>query len=494
MKNKMIICTVGTSISNGCPSQRELLSKPSKWEDDVKSFEKEIAKRIENIDASSFRMVSAEINSIDRLCISSNDKIVLLSSDNAPGKACCHALKQVIINSYNLPEENVIIERIEGLQVYNSAILKKVGLKNFITAALKYLDDKSLSYQYDVIINPTGGFKGVLPFLTILGMMYGKKTVYIFEFAEELIYLPPLPFTFDLNIFDRVRPALEYIEEKVAVTEHEFLSKIKNYTESERELFLAFVEPFDDKLTISSLSFCFLSAEKRSKKAKVLVDVVSELDADRTQPGLALKRLISKVSSPLWRNNHSESWHTSNLIVIKQSRTAERLAGFIKNDTFHVTHAFRTHDEYEAKLKGCSAEDYYKLSFVEWAPSENMGSAEADDQNGLVAERDDLLLQLQELKTKASAFEEDAKLLRIEVGDREADCAIARDEILKATQESEELKRKITELEQNKDLLSVTHVKLKRKNKDLVKKLSDLENHNSDSFLGRIKRIFKGHK
>ena len=162
-KNKMIICTVGISISNGCPSQRDLLSKPTNWNDVIKKFVDEINERVNK----------------------------------------------------------------KGLQVNNSPDLKKVGLKNFISTALKYLDDKSISYQYDVIINPTGGFKGVLPFLTILGMMYGKKTVYIFEFADELIYLPPLPFTFDLSIFDRVKPALEYIEDKATVPKQEYLSKIK---------------------------------------------------------------------------------------------------------------------------------------------------------------------------------------------------------------------------------------------------------------------------
>ena len=225
-QNKLVICTVGTSISNDCPSQRQLLSHRSLWNDETKAFEREIQERISRLKNSNFRNISAEINSIDRLNISPNDKIVLLSSDNAPGRACSKCLQQVICQNYGISSDNVIIERIEGLQVYDSDQLKKIGLKNFIARSLKYISDKSLEYQYDIILNPTGGFKGVLPFFTILGMLYGKKTVYIFEFSQELIYLPPLPFTFDINIFERVRPALKLVDNEVAVTEEQFLSRI----------------------------------------------------------------------------------------------------------------------------------------------------------------------------------------------------------------------------------------------------------------------------
>ena len=109
------------------------------------------------------------------------------------------------------------------------------------------MNNQSLSSTHEIIMNPTGGFKGVLPFLTTLGMLYGKKTVYIFEFSESLIILPPLPFSFDLNFFDRVRPALEYLNKEIAVDEELYLSKVVNYTPSERDLFMSFTEPFDKR-------------------------------------------------------------------------------------------------------------------------------------------------------------------------------------------------------------------------------------------------------
>lgn len=400
--NKMILCTVGTSISNQCQSQRSLLAQKSNWDDPTDYFETEIKNRIAGFKDTEFRKISAEINSIDRLNITSNDKIVLLSSDNAPGKACSNCLRNLIHSHYDIPYDNIIIERIEGLQVYDSQLLKQVGLKNFISKSLKYIADKTLAYQYDIIINPTGGFKGVLPFLTILGMLYGKKTIYIFEFSDELIYLPPLPFTFDLRIFNRVRPALKFIDEKVAVSEREYLSKVINFIESERELFLSFVEPFDaHTITISSLAHSLLAIETNALHSMVLKEVADDLKNDTSKPALAVKRLIERSSSPLWRNAHSENWVTTDLIVLKQSKTAERIAGFIKNDTFYITHAFKNHDDYELKLKNNFAKDYYHADFVEYAIcEEEIGISDDDDDRSLIDERDSLLIQNQQLQNR----------------------------------------------------------------------------------------------
>lgn len=420
--NKLIMCTVGTSIANGCPSQKFFLTNPSIWDDDTNLLEEEIQERIKRKRETEFRSISAEINSIDRLKMGPDDKVVLLSSDNAPGKACSKYLKKLISEHYSIPINSITIERINGLQVYNSNVMKRIGLKNLISTSLKYIADKSLSYQYDIIINPTGGFKGILPFLTILGMLYGKKTIYIFEHSEELIYLPPLPFSFDINLFERVRPALKFLENEIAVTEDHYLSKVINFTENERELFLSFVEPFDDKLiTISPLAHCLLSIENSASASFVLCDIVTQLRDDSAIPALAVKRLISKSSSPLWRNAHSENWPTSDLIILKQKKTAERIAGFLKHNTFYVTHAFKNHDEYEQKLGNCFVKDYKNSQFEEWIQDNNIGNADDSDCGGLVEERDALLIfnkklqdELTSNRSRITELSNDLDILKLE--------------------------------------------------------------------------------
>lgn len=83
----------------------------------------------------------------------------------------------------------------------------------------------------------------MIPFVTVLGMLYGKRSVYIFEHAEQLINLPPLPFSFDIDIYNRVVPALK----RTLMSKRLLLSK--NITlvlliifEQEKQLFTSFIE------------------------------------------------------------------------------------------------------------------------------------------------------------------------------------------------------------------------------------------------------------
>ena len=53
-------------------------------------------------------------------------------------------------------------------------------------------------------LNATGGFKGMVPYLTLYGMFYDLPVSYIFEQSETLIQLPRIPLAFDWR---RLAPA-----------------------------------------------------------------------------------------------------------------------------------------------------------------------------------------------------------------------------------------------------------------------------------------------
>lgn len=265
-----------------------------------------------------------------------------------------------------------------------------------------------------MILKPTGGYKGVLPFLTVLGMLYGKPSVYIFEHAEQLISLPPLPVTFDIDIYTRVVPALKRIDEQTAISEQEYYSYIINYTEAEKPLFSSFIEPIDNNMvTISPLAEVLLSIENCNETPMVNQAIIDDLRQDKTQPALALKRLIKNSVNPLWRKQHSEKWHQTDLIVIKQNATAERLAGFIKDNTFYVAYAFRTHESYELELPKYDEQSARKLNYQQWNITENVGQAQSTDYSELVKERDFLLLENQQLKGNEVILEEQIENLDI---------------------------------------------------------------------------------
>lgn len=419
-KDKCVICTIGTSIANGCELQSEYFKQGHAWDDDTKKFEQQINKRVSEF-KQDIRKVSAEINSLERIGLTRSSKVVLLATDNAAGKACANELKKLIAQHFSLDNKDIEIKRIKGLQVHNAKILKEQGFRELVKTVLTYLTDDNLNYQYDVILNPTGGYKGVIPFLTVLGMLYGKPSVYIFEHAEQLISLPPLPVTFDIDIYNRVVPALKRIDEQTAISEQEYYSCIIDYTEAEKPLFSSFIEPIDDSMvTISPLAEVLLSIENRSATPMVNQTIIDELQYDKTQPALALKRLIKNSVNPLWRKQHIKTWPNSDLLVIKQSATAERLAGFIKNNTFYVAYAFRTHDSYELELPKYDEQSAKKLNYKPWNITENVGQAQSSDYSELVKERDLLLIENQQLKGVAEALEEKVDNLDIiELEERE---------------------------------------------------------------------------
>lgn len=469
-KDKCVICTIGTSIANGCELQAKYFKPGHPWDEDTEEFERQISLRVAGIKANVYR-ISAEINSLERLGLTNNSKVVLLATDNAASKACANELKKVLIQHFGLAKQNIDIRRIQGLQVHDMKALKEQGFRKLITTVLAYLTDDNLNYQYDVVLNPTGGYKGVIPFLIVLGMLYGKRSVYIFEHAEQLISLPPLPFTFDIDLYNRAIPALKRIDEQTAISEQEYYGNIIDYTEHEKPLFTSFIEPIDNNMvTISPLAEVLLSIENRNAVPVVSQNVLEALQHDITQPGLALKRLIKNSVNPLWRKQHSEKWYETDLIVIKQNATAERLAGFIQDNTFHVAYAFRSHDVYERDLAKYDIKSAKKLHYKQWQILENVGQVQSNDNEGLLKERDQLLSENQQLIKKTEVL-----IKEIEENDFIS---------LERKEQIEKLQLNISNLKQQ----------IMNFEKDLEIQKTDVENVLPRSFWSRIRYVFKGRK
>jgi len=370
---KLIICTVGTSLSNGCPSQKELFAKNCSWDDDGLFLRKEIEKSLANknfltIELSEAARASAELNSLFKLGLEVDDHVVLLSSDNLQGRLCSEIIKECLASRFGLQQLNIVIKRINGLQVYNEQLLREVGLKNLVKTLLFFLAGDQYRYSYEIILNPTGGFKGIVPFLTIMGMLYGRKSIYLFEYSSQLIALPPLPFSFDLDIYNRVRDALLYLEQEIAVYEQAFCCRIHNYVQEEHDLFMAFTEPFDEsgKITLSPLAYCLLQMDSPEQSCFVSDNVIDTLRNVDPQMREKLIRLIDNIASPIWRCSHLHRWEKNDLLIIKPGNTAERFAGFMKNNLFHVALAYPRHQDYERDLGRYCCASFANTHFKKW--------------------------------------------------------------------------------------------------------------------------------
>jgi putative CRISPR-associated protein (TIGR02619 family) len=358
------------------------------------------------------KKICAEMNVLSRLDVQSEDRVVLLPSDNVQGRICAEMLKQAIIDAFGVPAAAVELRRIVGLQVMNAKKLREEGLKNLVKILLDYLDNDEYRYSYDIVLNPTGGFKGVVPFVTILGMLYGKRSVYLFEFAEELITLPPLPFSFDMHLYHRVRPALDFIDREIAVTEEAFLAKVINYVPEERDRFMSFTEPFDEcTITLSPLAYCLLKIEKTDATPMIAESALETLKKVQGEAALRLKRTILKSVNPLWREKHYHTCYTSDLIVLKQGSTAERVVGFLREKQFLITNIFDNHNDYNANIGMCQRKFFESARFVPYVEEEYLG-VDGDDPEAVEQERDKLLLENRELKKKLREAEKELAALK----------------------------------------------------------------------------------
>lgn len=411
--NKYIICTVGTSIANDCEEQKVLFKTQAGWNADSTLIKKQLNESIKRRSpdlkrgTSNFRSLCAELNILDRLGLTSNDRILLIASDNLLGNVCSIEIKNIIIQVYRISEVHVEICRIEDLQIADIKKLRTSGIKNLIAKVLHKLEDDSIRYGYEIIFNPVGGYKFVVPFMAILAMLYGKRSVYLFEYSEELLNLPALPFSFDTSLFNRVLPAIELIEKEVAIPESDFLNAVSGYTPSEHDLFMSFTEPFEGNLvTLSPLAYCFMKIDKAKEKAVIGVCAQKKLIAlEGTASAQGIKRIIKNAENPTWRNTYLHTWKTSTDLSVLRCGSGERVACFMKKGIVHIVAIFSDHADYERTMPKISQDTFKGETFVPCDfGDENFGT---DDNNNTAVceERNKLQIEIKKLKETLTALQ-----------------------------------------------------------------------------------------
>jgi putative CRISPR-associated protein (TIGR02619 family) len=104
------------------------------------------------------------------------------------------------INASFEPERDVI----KGLQIADRKRFEREGLVNLVTRIEELRSDET-----EVCINITGGYKGVIPYLTIMGQVHGLPLYYIFEDTTELIRIPQAPISINWGLFEKYSHILQ---------------------------------------------------------------------------------------------------------------------------------------------------------------------------------------------------------------------------------------------------------------------------------------------
>lgn len=248
-KPRLIISTTGTSI--GMNVRRDIFSK-SFNEEGKKSIKDEIRRSVESKDINA---ISAETKSLHKIGIDRSTHIAFIHTDTIEGELCVQVLREWCANQWSC---QVSLFRVKGLQVKDARDFARIGIKEYLRICIDLIEGNRFSH--DVILNPTGGFKGIVPYTTLLGMIFSRPIYYIFEWSDALIRLPSIPISYDEELMDKCAQQLKQIEDETSIKEDAFWEGIDFH---DRKKYLSLIEEEGGLITLSSIGILLWERYKK---------------------------------------------------------------------------------------------------------------------------------------------------------------------------------------------------------------------------------------
>jgi len=193
---------------------------------------------------------SAEVKSLGKIIAQyvqyPDDKIeiYLLATDTILSRMVAEVLEEYYRKNqtvYFLPDKHII----KGLQVKDAKNLGEHGFANLINVIEKIKvkndeddkKDKNEKKEIKLILNVTGGYKAIIPILTILGQVMDVPVNYIYEDSEALIEIEKMPIGIDWGLAEELAPYIDssYIEnthpdsQAIVSNMSEIIPKLKKY-------------------------------------------------------------------------------------------------------------------------------------------------------------------------------------------------------------------------------------------------------------------------
>ncbi len=235
---KKIITTVGTSLFTNYLEQNSDISILYQAIKDKPYYEyhkeERRVNRIKNklLEFAKKENSCAEITSIAKLRDKYEDiEVFLIATDTIESVVVCEVLEKVLPNVKFNAEYDVI----DKLQVENYKDFKE-GLSELIKRLYKIASN----YYDNLILNITGGYKAVIPYLTIFGQVNAVPLYYVFENSDSLISIPKIPLSIDEKLFDKYWKELEELVKDDVVEKsslnYNFLTDMESLFEIDNEL------------------------------------------------------------------------------------------------------------------------------------------------------------------------------------------------------------------------------------------------------------------
>lgn len=343
------LCTCGTSANKGWPKDfgrygNASIEKNGGREAAIRLLTEYLLQYSMSDDEHLSKFLSAEIHSLARMKVGEKDSVVLFVSETLDGQVCAEAVA-AYLRAQGL---NVRIEIISGLQVGDARRFSRVGVIEYLRRAIRYIDGYGAG---QCVLNPTGGFKALVPYSVLLGMLRDVACRYIFEFSTELIELPPLPVDFSRSALESVRPVLEKIARESSISCSRF-EVLLDWTRRQELVMLFELE--QDEVTLSAVGLLVLEDLQKPAAKTVFLsqEAMRGLSRLRSLSGVNPRGYLERVAGSagkLASDGHLNAG--DGLFWLKPGDTTDRYLVSVEDDWKLLVWEMHDHGEYEVLLK-----------------------------------------------------------------------------------------------------------------------------------------------
>ena len=300
---------------------------------------------------------SAEIKSLTILKkqLKENFDIYLLHSDTALSRLAAEILKEKLNLYDELQNSNIIIKKIEGLQIWDKKEFEE-GRANLTNEIYNIAQ----GYWGNIVINITGGYKATIPYLTILAQINECPIYYSFEETDALIEIPhfaPVKIEINWELFGRYLEIFEKIEHPKSLLKNEvdeqFLGEcitIINEEEIDNQFYIS----------LSPIGEIFW----RKYKEKYFIFYAPENVYREIETQKNIKQILTQK---FWRNEQrkNKTEIKNGHQVYDDGNNPYRIFYFEEDNEIYIYKTFENHNEYERYLEKTKIDDDFKKKIKE---------------------------------------------------------------------------------------------------------------------------------
>jgi putative CRISPR-associated protein (TIGR02619 family) len=361
----LFICTAGTSLAGG----------PMRDGETAEEYRRRVNDRIARDRADTPRRdpflirVSAELNALLRSKCGGDDRVVYLVSETEDGRLCGERLVALTQSELGSRARLLVVE---GLQVCDGRRFRQVGVRSLFDRIDTLRKDTT---EDRIELNATGGFKGMVPYLTLYGMFYDLPVSYIFEQSETLIQLPRIPLSFDWR---RLAPAARAVVALGADwrPQHELLALLPpDYWDPNAKAdYDCLFENEDGLVGLSAIGLLMknkLETDTEGTEVLLSPSAKAALEAAEQEVRSHYEFMLARVRNPLLRetHRHTETLRKTDLLVWKRyGQSGPRMLYWTKGSRVLVGELMQ-HDEYVDYVNGTPRRraDYNEVDCSSWS-------------------------------------------------------------------------------------------------------------------------------